>query len=392
MPGTGVMPEVETTLSGLAARALAQRGRVALQELEAVALPQEVLVAVHAHMPFDSLLDCVVGGIPETWRLLQSPGCFDRIFRHRFDTYVSERDAYREEMRSSFLTACDLDNCEFYPVSHTAFQHPAPALAEQQQQQQQHDWAAAGATSHGDDAVHEQPPDCTCFYAQQFRQELQSLLWLARSVYVRGSRDGCGSITRDIAGHRAKKSKGRGRVPAAKAAAAAGGGCVLIERHGSSTSTRCDDRRCVCHVAPPDWNPGHLPVKLGAVARAFGGSGGGLLHSLSLAAAAAAGQRVRGGGGGGGGGCRLPWLHTLEALDLSGSALTSAELVAALAAGGGGGGGGGGGDGDRGGGDDEHGDGDGDGDDHRSCRVACCCVPCPRLRSLDLSGCRGVTN
>ena len=69
-------------------------------------------------------------GARSTWRLLETPAWFDAIFAHRFQAYVAARYAHREEMRSDFMTACELDGSEFYPLLHSAFQFRALVVDE----------------------------------------------------------------------------------------------------------------------------------------------------------------------------------------------------------------------------------------------------------------------
>ena len=289
------------SLVELAARAACRDGADIVLELEEVAdVPDSLMLALHVHLEFEALVECVLRGARSTWRLLETPAWFDAIFAHRMQAYVAARDAHREEMRSDFMTACELDGSEFYPLLHSAFQFRALVVDEDATDADVaalvgDDWAAAGKVSFGqrgrdglgsdggEQSGHQSPIDAASWYDTQFRRELQSLLWLARSVHVR-----------------------------------------CRPQPANTRKDRKRDRDCICQSPPEDWTERLLPCKLG-VARLFGGSGQSLLQALGR-------PELQGHSGAGAG--SLPSLASLTALDLSGlgSCVAEAELGARLQA------------------------------------------------------------
>ena len=316
------MPGVRS-LVALAGRAVGAEGHEIIRELEASDVPDDLMLLVHAHMDLEMLLDCVVHGVRSTWRLLQTRRTFDEIFEHRFLEYCVERDLYREEMRKSFLTACDLDAGEFYPLQHSRFQF-APLVVDESATDRDvavlvgapacnadaadgsggsaaaaavdttdNSWAVAGpavyggrgrdgsvrtkvaaydakhAGDSGDDDDDELLPSDTAdadlqldargWYRHRFRIELQSLLWLARSIHAR-----CKAVEK----------------PTGKPAPMTAGGAVAAAlRNAKPSRRRATD--CVCRTPPFDWSAEALPCKL-ATARLFGGTGGVLLKALGM--------------------------------------------------------------------------------------------------------------
>ena len=360
------MPAMKS-LVARAGRAVGADGHETIKELEAASVPEDLMLLVHSHMDLEMLIDCVVHGVRSTWRLLQTSSNFDAIFEHRFVEYCFDRDQYREQMRSSFLTACDLDASEFYPLQHSRFQFAplnveehatdgdvaalvgAPTTTADDTQTAlessdgpasvdtaNNDWAVAGPAVYGargrDGSVREKIAtydakhagddeghsplhsdtmnvelDASGWYHSRFRLELQTLLWLARSVYTR-----CKAIEKPP------------RVQTT------GGRDIRLAR-GKLTKRRTGD--CICRTPPRDWQAEALPCKLGT-ARLFGGTGEVLLKALGIPhlpryqqkltlfaqmgteeerAAAAAGQRI-------------PSLASITSLDLSGLGGTHSEV------------------------------------------------------------------
>jgi hypothetical protein len=370
------MPAVKS-LVALAGRAVGADGHATIQELEAASVPEDLMLLVHSHMELEMLIDCVVHGVVSTWRLLQTRSNFDAIFEHRFLEYCHDRDQYREKMRSSFLTACDLDAGEFYPLQHSRFQF-APLIVEEHATDgdvaalvgapvavavdsrtalessdgaasvdtANNDWAVAGPAVYGargrDGSVREKIKtydakhadgdgdhvqlssdtmdlelrlDASGWYHNRFRLELQTLLWLARSIYTR-----CKAV---------EKPHGMQMI----------GGLDVQPARGKSIKSHAGD--CICRTPPWDWQAEALPCKLGT-ARLFGGTGEVLLKALRFPhllryqqklaifsqmgtqeeqAAAAAGQRI-------------PSLASITSLDLSGlGVIASAVLCDSLLSG-----------------------------------------------------------